>query len=94
MILQTASIVSPFSQRYTTNDWIIWQQSEALNLLQLPSNTDCKSAETDHQSHSVNHQNDNASYTPVQIQRPQYNAVLERFSRADKMKGMFSNWVT
>lgn len=91
--MRTASIVSPFSIENTSEDWIIWEQSQSLTELMSDSKADDRSVITDGQLVTASVQSENISYIP-KIQRPQYNAIIDRFTRANKMTGNFSSWAT
>lgn len=68
-------------------EWICWQQAEPL--LSLTALTaSCEHEDTEGEELAQ------LSPTDTVIHRPQYHAVLERFSQAKQRSGQFSSWAT
>ena len=90
--MRPASVTSPFSAVDAGSDWIQWQKDQPLLCLQNKEQTDSRYfLKAAHEIKS--HQQTGMPYI-MPIQRPQYNAVLDRFSSARKRSGAFSAWTT
>lgn len=90
--MRPVSVTSPFCASESSADWVQWQKDQPISGLQESRHTDCRSEIV---QENLNKQEtfDAAAYVPV-IHRPQYSAVLERFSQARKRTGAFSSWTT
>lgn len=90
--MRPASVTSPFCISEGCEDWVQWQKDLPITGLQESMPTDSRS---EMRQENANRQEsfDAAVHIPT-IHRPQYNAVLERFSQASKRTGAFSNWAT
>ena len=92
--MRPASVTSPFSVYDEHGEWVHWRKEQPLSSLQEEIQTDrrylIKDTKDDVCTESIP---ENMPYI-MPIQRPQYNAVLDRFSNARKRSGAFSAWTT
>lgn len=92
--MRPASITSPFSSHDNNDDWVHWRKDQPLSSLQGGIQTESRfSASDEKPSEHVELPPDAPPYI-MPIRRPQYNAVLDRFSNARKRSGVFSAWTT
>lgn len=90
--MRPASVTSPFCASESSTDWVQWQKDQPISGLQESGHTDCRS-EIAQENSNKQETVDTAAYVPA-IHRPQYNAVIDRFSQARKRTGAFSSWTT
>ena len=92
--MRPSAVTSPFAVSESGNDWVDWRKDQPLSSLRNAIQTECRSVLDDHIDTQAN--GTSALHLPynIQIKRPQYNAVLDRFSNARKRSGTFSNWQT
>lgn len=92
--MRPASVTSPFSGHDEHGDWVHWRKDQPLSSLQEEIQTDSRyhseAAKVDERTEPIP---EPLPYI-MPIQRPQYNAVLDRFSNARKRSGAFSAWTT
>jgi len=92
--MRPASVISPFSASDDFGDWVHWRKDQPLSSLQYERQTDRRYSNEDTKT------DERAELTSMPlpyimpIQRPQYNALLDRFSNARKHSGTFSTWTT
>lgn len=89
--MRPAAITSPFCAMEYKEDWVHWKKDQPLSGLQEEKQTEHRYAENEQ---TAPEHADAASTLPyiMPIQRPQYNAVLDRFSNARKQSGAFTAW--
>lgn len=90
--MRPAAITSPFCAAEYSEDWVHWKKDHPLSNLQ-EEQTERRYAADDQSTPEPNGVPLAPSYI-MPIQRPQYNAVLDRFSNARKRSGTFTAWTT
>ena len=92
--MRPASVTSPFSVSDEFGDWVHWRKDQPLSSLQDERKTErrCSDGDTKTDEHAEPISKPLPYIMP--IQRPQYNALLDRFSNAQKRSGVFSAWTT
>ena len=90
--MRPASVTSPFQTDDGGTEWIQWEKAQPICGIQAVTKA-AEQSEAFHDDVKYPGSDDVAGSVPG-IYRPQYNAVLERFSWATKHTGAFSNWTT
>ena len=89
--MKPASTTSPFSDMECNDGWIHWQKSQPVLLLQEEKHTERRYVEKPAYEQTMDKVV--PTFQVQTIKRPQYNAVMERFSRANKQTGAFASWI-
>lgn len=92
--MNTPSTTSPFLTAAEETPWLVWKKNAPIIELHNREQTDCRFVGADKQYEESLFHPHFATYRPPSIQRAQYNAVLNRISRASRMTGQYSTWST
>lgn len=93
--MRDASTTSPFVCTETEEAWVTWTSQSPLMTLSESEQTDRRFLFTDHQREGIPPDvADQPDVQPVVINRPQYNAILNRINQAKQKTGAFTSWST
>ncbi|MGN1369877.1 MAG: hypothetical protein ACI4WX_13480 [Aristaeellaceae bacterium] len=90
-----ASTTSPFMCYGTEEPWVTWTKQSSLMELIDEKQTERRSFSENKQMEVESRDTSVPSYPqPVPINRPQYNAILNRMNQAKNKTGAFTAWNT
>lgn len=92
--MSNASTTSPFVHCDTEEPWVVWTDQSSLMELMDKKQTECRSSFEKQQEDLMADKTSPLIPQPYPINRPQYNAILNRMNIAKQKTGTFTSWNT